>query len=122
MSPPRTVLSSLSQVEETTLKQMLANLMIAKKAAAAVAAAEAKARKEKTKARGKGKVTATAETSESVTGNKVGPEGGLPEATRKNGGAAVEDNKQTSEKREEGWEDGGATRGTDGRGEPGRRR
>ncbi len=114
-SPPRAVGSSLSQVEETTLKQMLANLVIAKKAAAAVAAAEAKARKEK--ANGMGEVTATA------TAKTQGvSEGGLPESTRKIVTPSVENNKQTAKGGGEGGEGEGAPRGTGGQGEPGRRR
>lgn len=49
----RTSFVPFRKVEETTLNQMHANLVIAKKAAAAVAAAKAKARKEEAKRKSK---------------------------------------------------------------------
>lgn len=84
-------------MEETTLKQMLANLVIAKKAAAA----EAKARKEKAKTQGQEK--------------KPGPDGGRPEAK----GTDAEWKEQRG-----AWEQGGSggARGTGGQDEPGGRR
>ena len=94
------------------MKQMLANLVIAKKAAAATAAAEAKARKEKAKAKAK--------TNESSIGAGPRPEGGLPEAAHRNTPLAVDDKKWTAEQRKEGG--GAVARGTGGHGEPGRRR
>lgn len=107
------------QVEETTLKQMLANLVIAKKAAAAAAAAEAKARREKAKRTGSASKNRDQD-------RQPGQDGGLPEPERTDTKAfAADDGDDWNEQRAEGDRERkgeGDTRGVVGHDEPRGRR
>lgn len=108
------------QVEETTLKQMLANLVIAKKAAAATATAEAKARKEKDKEKAKN-ANANKNKNQDQDQNSPWPDSGLPETERTDAKLAADD--EWAEQRGEGGREGeGETRGTGGQDERGSRR
>lgn len=117
--------SLTSQVEETTLKQMLANLVIAKKAAAAAAAAEAKARKEK-KAQGKNQTKHPKQGDGQDRDKNPGTGGDQPEAKHTDAKRRYADDEWKKQRRE--WErevegEGGAkTTGTEGQEEPGSRR
>eukprot|EP00903_Cladosiphon_okamuranus_P009592 g9131.t1 len=108
---------ALRQVEETTLKQMLANLVIAKKAAAATAAAEAKARKEKAKSKSQTK------NEELEQDKKPGPDGGQAVAKRADTKKQLAADDEWREQRGD-WEREfeGEPRGTGGQDDPGARR
>lgn len=105
----------MAKVEETTLKQMLANLVIAKKAAAATAAAEAKARKEKAKSK--------SQTKNQDQDKQSWPDGGQAEAKRADAKKQLAAADEWREQRGE-WEREfeGKTRGTKGQDDPGSRR
>lgn len=99
---------------------MLANLVIAKKAAAATAAAEAKARKEKAKNKSKNQD----QDQDQDQTSKPGPDGGQPEAKHADANRLADDDEWKGYRGE--WErERGVeveARGTGGQDEPGRRR